>query len=179
MAKNKKLAGMSIKKATVNNKPQQSDNNKKASPTVLPERNKVELPKEINYALSDFYEDGSDLFLPKTGYAYQYAEKFKDIPPHQLRKVLDYVKGILVNLRNNDFKTSQKRLFVLLPMTAYNCGRLGKSESAKYDYYYEFMKMHISDRAIRTEEDIQVFDTLFTSIIAYHVQLNKKDDSEE
>lgn len=65
MAKNKKLAGMSIKKATVNNKPQQSDNNKKASPTVLPERNKVELPKEINYALSDFYEDGSDLFLPK------------------------------------------------------------------------------------------------------------------
>ena len=28
MAKNKKLAGMSIKKATVNNKPQQSDNNK-------------------------------------------------------------------------------------------------------------------------------------------------------
>lgn len=94
MAKNKKLAGMSIK-ATVNNKPQQSDNNKKASPTVLPERNKVELPKEINYALSDFYEDGSDLFLPKTGYAYQYAEKFKDIPPHQLRKVLDYVKGIL------------------------------------------------------------------------------------
>lgn len=49
----------------MNNKPQQSDNNKKASPTVLPERNKVELPKEINYALSDFYEDGSDLFLPK------------------------------------------------------------------------------------------------------------------
>lgn len=55
--------------------------------------------KSIDEPLSVFYKDGAKIYLPKTGYAYQFAQEFgmknrrgrndsKEVSSSQIRKIL-------------------------------------------------------------------------------------------
>lgn len=118
--------------------------------------------EKVMQPLSLEYRDPKELYLPE-GIANHYAKKFKNISNHQLRKILDTVKIAIRQSRSDDFKGARKQMFVLVAMSAYNAGRLKKLEPL-----YNFMKNTISENTIQTKEDIETFDQLFTSIVAYH-----------
>lgn len=118
--------------------------------------------EKVMQPLSLEYRDPKELYLPE-GIANNYAKQFKNISNHQLRKILDTVKIAVKQSQTNDFKGARKQMFVLVAMTAYNAGRLGNLGAL-----YNFMKNTISENTIQTKEDIETFDQLFTSIVAYH-----------
>lgn len=130
----------------------------------------------INCPLSDFYNDGAKLYLPGNGYAYKYAYDLagktgtKKVNSNQLRKILDEIKACTllmqeVGFDDEQFEKIKNRLFVLVPMTAYNAKRIRAHK------LYEFIRNHINEVTIQTQEDVKVLDSLFTSIVAYHKSL--------
>lgn len=116
---------------------------------------------EVTQSLSKEYTDPKKLYLP-SGKACSLAKEFKYISNYQLRKILDIVK-LAVRQSNNDFAGARKQMFVLVAMSAYNAGRLEELKPL-----YIFMQKTITEKTIREPKDIDVFDQLFTSIIAYH-----------
>ena len=128
------------------------------------EIHKIEKPLHIYYA------DKSKLFLPD-GKAYKIALSFKGITTHQLRKILNQVKLCIQELGNKDadFNDVKNQLFMLLPLSAYNGGR-----DPKLKKIYQFLVEHLNENSITCEKDIEVFDELFTSIVAYHKYLGGK-----
>lgn len=116
---------------------------------------------EVTQPLSIEYSDPAKLYL-ETGLAKQYAETFKNIPNHQIRKVLDSAK-VAVQQCDHDYDGARKQLFVLVAMSAYNAGRIPK---LKILYY--FLSKTISEKTIKSDKDIKAFDHFFTSVIAYH-----------
>lgn len=111
--------------------------------------------------------NAKDLYLPD-GEAYQIAEDFKGIAPHQLRKILNGTKQA-ITLGSKDLASAKKQMFMLVAMTAYNKGRMGN----KLMPLYNFMSSTINESSIKTMDDIKTFDTLFTSIVAYHKLIAK------
>lgn len=130
--------------------------------------------KKINQPLSDEFKQPEDIYLPYKK-AYQYAENFSSIKNHQMRKVLNGVKEARL-IAEKDFKSAQKKLFMLVAMSAYNAGRFNKEESFKN--LNDFMEKTISEKTITTKEDIEKFDELFTSIVAYHANMQKNNKGE-
>ncbi len=123
---------------------------------------------DVTQPLSVYYRDPKELYLPK-GMAYTYAEDFKFIPPHQLRKVLDSAKEAKAYSDANDFASARKTLFVMVAMSAYNAGR-----DKKLKVLYNFIKSAINIKSVVDKKDIDTFDELFTSVIAYHKSFQKK-----
>ena len=117
-----------------------------------------------------YYADKSKLFLPD-GKAYKIALSFKGITTHQLRKILNQVKLCIQELGNKDadFNDVKNQLFMLLPLSAYNGGR-----DPKLKKIYQFLVEHLNQNSITCKKDIEVFDELFTSVIAYHKYLGGK-----
>lgn len=120
--------------------------------------------KKINQPLHEYYKDKADLYL-ENGKAYKNAEEFKKIAPNQLRKILNQSKKCILKLNNKDadLESAKSMLFALLPMAAYNAGR-----DKKLIALYNFLLTNISKESIVDERDIECFDDLITSIIAYH-----------
>ena len=67
------------------------------------------------------------------------------------------------------FNDVKNQLFMLLPLSAYNGGR-----DPKLKKIYQFLVEHLNQNSITCEKDIEVFDELFTSVIAYHKYLGGK-----
>ncbi len=126
----------------------------------------IEYPS-VQKPLSTYFNDAKDLYLP-SGRSYQIAEDFKEIASHQLRKILNGTKQAII-LGSTDFDSAQKQMFMLVAMTAYNKGRMGN----KLMPLYNFMSSTINESSIKTMDDIKTFDTLFTSIVAYHKLIAK------
>lgn len=128
-------------------------------------RNVEEEIKKIDMPLSEFYKDKANIFLPDRK-AHEVAKKIGDIPPHQLRKILNQVKESMTEFDKKGDKgieAAKNKLFALLPIAAYNAGRDSKLKSL-----YRFLVEHINEKSIVTFEDIKLFDELITSIVAYH-----------
>lgn len=126
---------------------------------------------EIKRCLSEEYSDPRELYLPG-GKADLFAQDFKKISSSQLRKILDEIKKIKHSIKDDELtKEIKNKLYVLVPMTAYNAAR--NSEKTVQNLY-GFIKTHITETTIKTGKDIEVFDSLFTSIVAYHKTYNKK-----
>lgn len=115
----------------------------------------------IKKPLSEVYKNKSELYLPN-GKAEKYADEFKKIPSHQLRKILNQTKEAVLESEIN-FEVARNLLFSIVPLAAYNAGRDSKLISL-----YEFIANHISEESINSKKDIKTFDELYTSIIAYH-----------
>lgn len=126
-----------------------------------------ETDARIKTPLHKHYTNPVELYLPN-GIAYKYAEQFKNIPNHQMRKILDGVKEALL-IGDSSFEDAKKKMFVLVAMSAYNAGRLGKNVKL----LYAFIKDNINEYSILSLEDIKTFDQLFTSIVAYHKELGR------
>lgn len=129
--------------------------------------NTQEIDTRIKIPLHKHYTNPVELYLPH-GTAYKYAEQFKNIPNHQMRKILDGVKEALL-IGDSSFEEARKKVFVLVAMSAYNAGRLGRNVKLLYD----FIKDNINEYSIQSLEDIKTFDQLFTSIVAYHKELGR------
>lgn len=125
---------------------------------------------QIEMPLHIYYADKSKIFLPEEK-AYKIAESFKGIATHQLRKILNQVKLCIQELGNKDadFTEVKNHLFMLVPLSAYNGGR-----EPKLKKIYRFLVEHLNENSITCEKDIEVFDELFTSVIAYHKFLGGK-----
>lgn len=125
---------------------------------------------QIEMPLHIYYADKSKLFLPEEK-AYKIAENFKGITTHQLRKILNQVKLCKQELGNKDadFDSVKNQLFMLVPLSAYNGGR-----EPKLKKIYRFLVEHLNQNSITCAKDIEVFDELFTSIVAYHKYLGGK-----
>lgn len=125
---------------------------------------------KINQPLSQEYQDYAKIFLEE-GIAYQTAKSMGDIPPHQLRKILDPIKEAIAMIKKdpNQFNEARNKLYNVVPITAYNTGR-----NPKIKPLYYFVKNHISDITIQDNDDIYILDKLFTSVIAYHKFLKGK-----
>lgn len=133
--------------------------------------NKIQI---ISRSLSVEFKNPEDIYLPHKK-AYQYAEMFSNIKNHQMRKVLNGVKEARL-IAEKDFKSAQKKLFMLVAMSAYNAGRFSSDKSLRI--LNEFMEKTISEKTITTKEDIEKFDELFTSIVAYHANMQKNNKGE-
>ena len=132
--------------------------------------NPLEKVRVINIPLHEYYKDKEQLYMPITGVAYKEAENFKGIASNQLRKILDESKKARKKLESGaNFEDVQNKLFSLLPLAAYNAGR-----DNKLNPLFEFMYIHLNKNSIQDKQDIDVFDELFTSIIAYHKYLTKR-----
>lgn len=120
--------------------------------------------QKINKPLNEYYNDKASLFL-EGGTAHRYAKDFKGVTSHQLRKILGQSKQCVQEFEKKDysFQKSANLLFALLPLAAYNAGR-----DRKLKTLYNFLVVHINKNSITKKEDIEVFDQLLTSIIAYH-----------
>ena len=105
------------------------------------------------------------------GKAYKIALSFKGIATHQLRKILNQVKLCTQELGNKDadFTEVKNQLFMLLPLSAYNGGR-----DSNLKKIYRFLVEHLNENSITCEKDIEAFDELFTSVVAYHKYLGGK-----
>lgn len=128
----------------------------------------VKTYNDVTQPLSVFYQDPKELYLPE-GKAYSYANDFSSIPPHQLRKVLDSAKEAKAYSDADDFANARKTLFVMVAMSAYNAGR-----DKKIKVLFNFIKAVINTKSVVSKKDIDTFDELFTSIIAYHKGIYKK-----
>lgn len=115
----------------------------------------------INKKLSEVYNNPAELYLIN-GLAYQYADEFKSIKSHQIRKVLDGIKEALF-IAENDLEGAKKKLYVLVAMSAYNAGRMKELK-----VLYDFIKNTITVNSIQDIDDIKVLDEFFTNIVAYH-----------
>lgn len=122
---------------------------------------------KVSQPLSVYYQDPKELYLPE-GKAYSYAVDFKNIPPHQLRKVLDGAKEAKAYSNAGDFENARKTLFVMVAMSAYNAGR-----DKKIKVLHNFIRSIINEQSIVGKKDIDAFDELFTSVIAYHKSVCK------
>lgn len=124
----------------------------------------------VKQPLSTEYAN-ADVYLPTTGRAYKFAVELKDIPSSQMRKILDEVKSVLFAMQNANVLTNEikSKLFMIVPMTAYICGRY-----RNYKNLYDFVKNHINNDVIKNFDDIKTFDKLYTCIIAYHKTLSSK-----
>ena len=124
----------------------------------------------IKSPLHEYYRNKENLYMPITGVAYKEAENFKGIASNQLRKILDESKKARKKLESGaNFEDVQNKLFSLLPLAAFNAGR-----DNKLNPLFEFMYIHLNKNSIQDKQDIDVFDELFTSIIAYHKYLTKR-----
>lgn len=126
--------------------------------------------KTIYEPLHEHYANKAEIFLANQA-AYQMAEKLKDVPSSQLRKILNQSKAALneVNNLNPNLNDAKNMLFALLPLAAYNAGRDKKNE-----VLYDFLRKHITAQTIIDERDIKCFDELFTSIVAYRKFMEKE-----
>lgn len=119
---------------------------------------------EISIPLHIHYTDKKEIYL-KDGIAHTIAKKFEKISVHQLRKILNQSKICMQELERKDFDLDQvmNMLFSLLPMAAYNAGR-----ERDLKILCDFLMAHLNTKSITCKEDIETFDDLFTSIVAYH-----------
>lgn len=133
-------------------------------------QNREQKIHKIEKPLHIYYADKSKLFLPD-GKAYKIALSFKGIATHQLRKILNQVKLCIQELGNKDadFNDVKNQLFMLLPLSAYNGGR-----DSNLKKIYRFLVEHLNENSITCEKDIEAFDELFTSVVAYHKYLGGK-----
>lgn len=132
-----------------------------------PYKKETKILEKISIPLSKKYTDPAEIFLD-TGIAFKIAKDMGDIPPHQLRKILNVLKEAVAIVKRSPsddkkFKKARNKLYYIVPLTAYNAGRDSKIE-VLYDFVYE----HINENSIQSKEDIEILDQLFTSIIAYH-----------
>ena len=122
--------------------------------------------EKITCPLHEKYKDSEKMFL-EDGIAHSFAKTFvkNRITSHQLRKILDQSKICeqIVKRNQNNYGEARKRLFSLLPLAAYNAGR-----ESKLKPLYKFLSEHVNEKTITCIEDIDMFDDLFTSIVAYH-----------
>lgn len=120
--------------------------------------------------LSIVYQDKKKIFLDD-GVAMEIARKLSHLPSHQLRKILNEIKGAvqLVEKDNKNFEIARDKLFYVVPLTAYNTGR-----NRQLQGLYNFVRGHINEKTLVTVKDIIVLDQLFTSIIAYHKLISRK-----
>lgn len=128
----------------------------------------------IDQPLSIYYKDKRKVFLPD-GVAYQIAFAMGDIPPHQLRKILNQVKEAVTLVKKDEkkFEEARNKLYYLVPLTAYNVGRYNQLNPL-----YQFVCEHINEKSITNKDDIEFLDQLFTSIIAYH-KFKKKQNTNQ
>ncbi len=137
----------------------------------------AQLLKEVTpvcQSLSKEYGSKPEIFL-ESGYLYETASQLKNLTTHQLRKVLDVTKEALAIARSGKkFTEAQKRLFILLPMMAYNTGRAPKEKKDDYQKLLEFVYKNINEDSIQATEDIITFDQMITSVVAYHKFLGGK-----
>ena len=131
------------------------------------QKKETKMPEKISIPLSKKYTDPAEIFLD-TGIAYKIADKMGDIPPHQLRKILNVLKEAVAIVKRNPsddekFKEARNKLYYIVPLTAYNAGR-----DSKIGVLYDFVYEHINENSIQSKEDFEILDQLFTSIIAYH-----------
>lgn len=132
--------------------------------------NPLEKVRVINIPLHEYYKDKEQLYMPITGISYIMAMNFNKIAPSQLRKILDESKKYTKELDSGaDFEKVQSKIFSLLPLAAYNAGRMKELQPL-----FEFLYEHLNKNSIQNKQDIDVFDELFTSIIAYHKYLTKR-----
>ena len=127
-------------------------------------KKETKMPEKISIPLSKKYTDPAEIFLD-TGIAFKIADEMGDIPPHQLRKILNVLKEAVAIVKRNpsNFKEARNKLYYIVPLTAYNAGR-----DSKIGVLYDFVYEHINEKSIQSKEDIEILDQLFTSIIAYH-----------
>lgn len=120
--------------------------------------------EEINIPLHLYYKDKKEIYL-KDKIAHGIAKKFKRISVHQLRKVLNQSKLAKqeIERKEYDLDRAMNILFSLLPIAAYNAGR-----ENNLMILYDFLSAHLNNNSITCKSDIEVFDELFTSIVAYH-----------
>lgn len=144
-----------------NNRPGYGQQNNNQDRPVYPN-----ITKKLSLVLSD----PVDLYLPD-GKAYQYANDFKGIPSHQIRKVLNGTKEAVLAANAGDMKNAKKKMFILVAMTAYNAGRSNTKELRNLS---AFVESYINDKSIQDREDVLAFDQFFTSIVAYHTKLKLK-----
>lgn len=119
----------------------------------------------VRIPLHVYYSDKAKELLPE-GQAAKFADAFKQIPPHQLRKPLDQAKQAVAEMRQSDknFVLARNRLIAIVPMAAYNAGR----DKKKLMVLYNFIKSTINLESIQSPADIDAFDELMTAIVAYH-----------
>ena len=118
----------------------------------------------IGIPLHEYYKDKEKIYLPE-GIAHTKAKDFisSRITSHQLRKILNQSKICKDEASINDFKMAKNHLFSLLPLAAYNAGR-----DPSLKKLYIFLVEHLNEKSIQSKEDIDVFDDLFTSVVAFH-----------
>ncbi|WP_067554221.1 type III-A CRISPR-associated protein Csm2 [Faecalibaculum rodentium] len=130
------------------------------------QRNNAVSFETVTVPLSVQYKDKAKLYLTD-GVAQKTARQFvgAKITTHQLRKVLSQAKQAVTIMESGGSRFNEARnvLFMLLPMSAYNAGRLPAVKPL-----YLFLKANISEETLKGPEDISVFDSLMTSIVAYH-----------
>jgi len=135
-------------------------------------RNKQINFDEITIPLAKEYGNVSEVYLPN-GKAYTIAEKLKNVPNHQIRKVLEQAKEakrIIEYSQDDDaLESAKKQLFMIVTMSAYNSGRMPAIKNL-----YDYLRNTISQKTIVSKEDILVFDEVFTSIVAFHATLSNK-----
>ena len=117
--------------------------------------------ERVNQPLNKEFHDKGNLFLPD-GYAHQVAKEFNNakIKSHQLRKILNTSKSCLLE---PDEEKARNLLFSIVPLAAYNAGRIKDTT-----ILYNFLQATINQKSILSKKDIETFDELFTSIVAYH-----------
>lgn len=141
-------------------------------PTAAKALNEIQ---RVSQPLSQIYGNKPAIFLIG-GELYQTAEHLKKLKTHQLRKVLDVAKKAVAIARSGKaFSEAQKRLFILLPMMAYNTGRASKTEKEDYQNLLEFVYKNVNEKSIQTPEDIILFDQMITTVVAYHKLCGGKD----
>lgn len=118
--------------------------------------------KRIEVPLHEHYKDKEKLYLPD-GVAHKKAKEFTGIASNQLRKILNQSKVCKNEASISDFKIARNHLLSLIPLAAYNAGRDKNS-----NILYSFLKEHLNEKSIQSKEDIDIFDDLFTSIVAFH-----------
>ena len=122
--------------------------------------------KKIYIPLSEYYKDKDrDIFLPN-GESYNLANSFTSISSNQLRKILALVKQAKAA---KSFEESKRIMFSIVPLTAYNSGR-----DKKLSNLYDFIRNHINEKTITSKNDIEMFDKLYTNVIAYQKVLGGK-----
>lgn len=125
--------------------------------------------EKIHQPLAIHYQNKADLYL-ENGIAHNAARNFKYIASHQLRKILNQSKQCISKIENKEhtFQDVANLLYATLPLAAYNAGR-----EKNLKPLYEFLAAHINQNTITCDADIQVFDELFTSVVAYHKFVDK------
>ncbi|MEY8380840.1 type III-A CRISPR-associated protein Csm2 [Ileibacterium valens] len=129
----------------------------------------------ITQPLSIYYANKTDVYLPENK-LYLLAQSISKLTNSQIRKVLDLTKESLSIIRYSeaDFEKAKVRLFTLLPMTAYNAGRASKGDRQSFEKLLEFIYENVNPESIQCAADIQVFDQLITTVVAYHKFLGGK-----